>query len=427
MSVRSVAVRRRFLTPWMAVALAAYLLVALTYVQVHIKADGLTYYRFLRRMLGDDEPGAYAYQDGVALWNAPFYVAGRALAVVTGPNIGHHTIGELSIVVAANAAVVGVFYVLWRLLSELDLGGAPGAILLTVFGTPLFYYAIYQPSYSHAADALFTSLLTLLLLKASIRENDRLALAVGATLAFLIDVRYANVALVAAVLIVFGAGRAWRQLIMALGTATLLALALFGLPLVLGIPYDFGSGAVAGPSGTPVSGAEPELLAPLKMLFTIKRGLFIWTPLTLLAVVGYGLLVHRLRAHRLFLAGLGAAALSLLLGYAAIGSLWTGAMSFSQRFLTGLVPIFALGTTELLRRFGPIAAVALTACVIWTFSLALYHGLGYPGQSQDDGLIRLIDVYRDQDGSPTGLLRSRYAYRIRERWTIYAEFVRDRR
>jgi hypothetical protein len=418
------AVRRRFLTPWMAVALAAYLFVALTYVQVHIKADGLTYYLFMRRMLGAHEPRAYAYQFGVALWNAPFYLVGSALETITGPNIGHHTVSELSIVVAANAAVVGVFYVLWRLLSELDLGGAPGVILLTVMGTPLFYYAIYQPSYNHAADALFTSLLALLLLRASIRENDKLAVALGATLAFLVHVRYANVALLTGVFIVLAGRRAWRQLIIALGTATLVALAVFALPLVLGIPYDFGSGAVAGPSGTPVSGAEPDILAPLKMLFTIKRGLFVWTPLTLLAVVGYGLLVHRLRAHRLFLTGLGAAALSLLLGYAPVGSLWTGGMSFSQRFLTGLVPIYALGSAELLRRFGPIAAVALTACVVWTFSLALYHGLGYPSQSQDDGLVRIIEVYRDQDRSPVGLIKSRYAYRIRERWTIYADFVR---
>jgi hypothetical protein len=416
--------RQRFLTPGMAVALAAYLLVALTYVQVHIKADGVTYYRFLRRMLGEEEPHAYAYQFGVALWNAPFYLAGRTLEVVTGPDIGRHTVGELSIVVAANVAVVGVFYVLWRLLSELDLDGAPGVLLLTVFGTPLFYYAIYQPSYNHAADALFTSLLALLLLKASIRESDMLAVAVGVTLAVLVHVRYANIAWLTGVLLVLAGRRAWRHLVLALGTATLVGLALFGLPLVRGIPYDFGSGAVTGPGGTPVAGAEPDPLAPLKMLFTLKRGLFIWTPLTLFAVVGYGLLVRRLRTHRLFLAGLGAAALSLLLGYAAVGSLWTGGMSFSQRFLTGLVPVFALGTAELLRRFGPIAAVVLTACVIWTFSLALYHGLGYPSQSQNDGVVRLIEVYRDQDGSPVGLLKSRYAYRIRERWTIYFDFVR---
>lgn len=411
----------------MAVALSAYVLIALTYVQVHIKADGITYYRFLRRMLGEREPRAYAYQFGVALWNAPFYLAGRVLEVVTGPNIGHHSVGEYSIVLAANVAVVGVFYLLWRLLSELRLGGAPGAILLTVFGTPLFYYAIYQPSYNHAADALFTSLLTLLLLKVSIRASDGLAVALGATLAVAVNVRYANVTWLTGVVLVFAVRRAWRELIVALGTATLLGLPIFGLPLVRGIPYDLGAGAVAGPGGNSVAAATPELSAPLKMLFTIKRGLFLWTPLTLFAVVGYGLLVHRLREHRLFLAGLAAAALSLLLGYTAIGSLWTGEMSFSQRFLTSLVPLFALGTAELLHRFGPIAAAVLTVCVIWTFSLALYHGLGYPGESKNDGLVRLIHVYQAQDGSPVGLLRSRYAYRIRQRWTIYFDFVLDRR
>ena len=67
--------------------------------------------------------------------------------------------------IASTAAVVAIFYVSWRLIRGLGLPGGPGAILLTVFGSPLFYYAIFQPGLKHAFDALLVSVLALLLLQ----------------------------------------------------------------------------------------------------------------------------------------------------------------------------------------------------------------------------------------------------------------------
>ena len=71
--------------------------------------------------------------------------------------------------VASTAAVIAIFYVSWRLIRELGLPGGPGAILLTVFGSPLFYYAIFQPGLKHAFDTLLVSVLALLLLHSTTR------------------------------------------------------------------------------------------------------------------------------------------------------------------------------------------------------------------------------------------------------------------
>ena len=86
------------------------------------------------------------------------------------------------------------------------------------------------------------------------------------------------------------------------------------------------------------------------MLFTVKRGLFVWTPLTFFGVVGYLLLLRREPRHRDFLVGLGLSAFALLMVHIVWGGFWDGGFSFSQRFLTALFPVFVIGIAELLAR-----------------------------------------------------------------------------
>ena len=79
---------------------------------------------------------------------------------------------------------------------ELGLPGGPGAILLTVFGSPLFYYGIFQTGLKHSFDALLVTVLALLLLRVSVRPaTTRLMILVGLVLALSITVRYANIVL----------------------------------------------------------------------------------------------------------------------------------------------------------------------------------------------------------------------------------------
>ena len=60
------------------------------------------------------------------------------------------------------------------------------------------------------------------------------------------------------------------------------------------------------------------------MLFTTKRGLFVWTPLTFFATVGYLWFALRTKDQRRFLLSLGLSAIALLLVHGLWGAFWTG-------------------------------------------------------------------------------------------------------
>ena len=230
-------------------SILVYLLVAASYLQARIDHGGNQ--RLMRRLVGEDVD-AYADQFGVVFWNLPFYVLSRILQIAHGGDwIDHVLIGALAVAVASTAAVVALFYVSWRLIRDIGLRGGPGAILLTVFGSPLFYYSIFQTSLKHAFDALLVTLMALLLLHASVRTaSRRLVLAIGLVAAVLISVRYANIVLLTGIAYVFLRRREFLQAYVASATAIVGATAILAFPLVLGIPYGLPppTGSADGPS-----------------------------------------------------------------------------------------------------------------------------------------------------------------------------------
>jgi hypothetical protein len=121
--------------------------------------------------------------------------------------------------------------------------------------------------------------------------------------------------------------------------------------------------------------------------------LFLWTPLTALAVVGYVLLLRRTRddERRLFLLTLLFASLGLLIVHTVWGQ-WDGGFAFSERFLTSLFPLFLIGVAELRRRFGLLAYPLLVVCAAWSLAVAFVHDIGYDGVSQTDGVDRVANV-----------------------------------
>ena len=447
--------REGFLSPWMIASLGAYLFVAASYIQARVSDDGVIYYDFMRHLVGDREVTAHAYQFGVVFWNLPFFLVFRGFQLVTGDDtIAGQPTGIVSIAVASTAAVIAIYYVSWRLLNALGLPGAPGAILVTVLGSPLFYYAIFQPALKHAFDALLATTLALLLLRASATPRaTRIAVEIGVVVALLITIRYANITLLAGVLYVFLRNRALVQAYVATATAVVLATLILLVPLALGLPYGLPPAASASSAtyhartrmlavasvasahrGTrrlaaasqggvdSLSSFQLDPLVPAKMLFTLKRGLFVWTPVTLFGVVGYFVLLRRLRARRVFLAGLGLSCLALLLVHMIWGGFWEGGYSFSQRFLTDLFPLFVIGIAELLRRAPKVVAPLLVACLLWTGFLAVHHFYGYDGASQADGVGRIVDYATHGEPAAT-FWHKRIGGPIGRHWRGYFKLV----
>lgn len=414
----------RFLTRPMAIALAIYGLFAVTFSAFQVHGDSLVYFNLLRRFFGEHPDFAFAYQFGSDVWNWPFFLAGKGLGAIFGfePKIFHVSFEEISMTVATNVAFILTLYLVWRLLRELDLPRGPGVLFLTAFGSPLFYYVIFDPASKHAVDTLILSAAALALLRLLRDGGLRPALVLGALAGVSVNTRYVNVAFFFVVAVALALRRR-RELGLAIPIAAAVGGAVFALPALRGISYfvpsyfpksqsfALGPTPIVGNTRNPLNGFDP--IIPLKMLFSLHRGLFLWTPLTAVAVVGFVLVLRRPYddVRRVFLRTLGLAALALLCVHMIWGQ-WDGGFSFSTRFLTGLFPLFAIGIAELRRRIGRPLFLILVPCVAWSVVIAFAHNIGYDNVSARDGVDRVAQAAYDGRGA----LRHRIDGRAMDRW-----------
>jgi Dolichyl-phosphate-mannose-protein mannosyltransferase len=427
----------RFLTWPMAVAFTLYGLFALTFSYFQVRGDALVYYNLLRRFFGEEPDFAYAYQFGSAIWNAPFYLVGKALGTIFGfqPRTFHVSFQEISITFATNAAFVLILYLGWRTLRELDLPRGPAVLFLTAFGTPLFFYVVFDPAGKHAVDTLVLTGAAYAFLRCTDNEAARAAAVLGALCGWSLNIRWANGAFFLALAVaLFWRGR--RRLV---GVATVATVVAAGLILVLpatrGIKYYFplishptegialqrvaapldGAVAAVTPLDTSDPGFDPTI--PPRMLFSFHRGIFLWTPLTLLATIGYVVALRRAGRHSFFLASLLAASLALLLVHV-VWPRWDGGFSFSQRFLTALFPFFLIGVAALVRRAGLWAYAALTVAVAFAVAVAFTHDVGYDNVSERDGINRIVEVIETDHGNLRHKVRMDAEARWRYLWGL---------
>jgi hypothetical protein len=358
-----------------AVALVTFLLFAANFNAYRVFGDGTVPYAFVRRLFGHDDD-AIGYQFGLALLEAPFYAVGSALSQAGLGDIQGAPVPQAMISLAANAFVVGAAALAWLLIVRLRLPMPSFAVFAAVFGSPLWYYGVFSPSYTHAADTLIVTavLAVLLVLLRTDRRRPELEAGIAVLLALSITIRYFNGAQ-AAVLVaaLVWLGRVRQAVTVAVGTVVTTTL-LFLVPVAVGVPV-FSSGY------TPDAATAFTPLGPLRMLVTDHRGLFVWTPVTLLGAIGYVLLLRERRDDRAFLVTAASMAVALLLSYSIV-PFWDGGWAFSQRYLTSWFPLVAIGMGGLLRYRRVVVAALASACIAWSVFLGLNHVFG---ASQDDG------------------------------------------
>jgi hypothetical protein len=194
-------------------------------------------------------------------------------------------------------------------------------------------------------------------------------------------VRWFDAMLLVGISLTLFALKRWREaaITAASGVVTLVLLAI--VPTALGV-HVFGGGFDAR-----VLSFAP--LSPLRMLFTVHRGLFVWTPLTLFGAVGYVVVMHRRRDVSAFLAALATAGVLVVCSYASFAT-WDGGLSFSQRYFTVLVPLWAIGVAGLLELAPRIVAPLCALTVAWALFLAVtMQMLTYDQRLGADGIARL--------------------------------------
>jgi hypothetical protein len=251
--------------------------------------------------------------------------------------------------------------------------GAAIALLVTVaiwWATPLFFYAVANPSMSHGASACLATLFVAAWLR--FRSSDRplhwaLVGMAGGLLSLvriqdavllllpLLDLAWKRRPGAARLVAAFAAGPVAGALLQALVWARL-----------------WGGGAFVGMLARQGPGFTPHL-AWLEVLFSPRHGLFPWTPLYLAACVGWLLWLRRDAR----LAGYFVLAFALAVAVNAAMGDWWGSEAFGQRRLLGLTPLFALGLGEVLAfaRRHPLlpAAGVLAVLVLWNQGLAYIY------------------------------------------------------
>ena len=330
-----------------------------------IRSDGLSYYLYLPAVLLDhdvsfrttvnrDFGGQYGAADlvpkrrgyldkhppGEAIMLLPFFGVGQLAAAASGaPRTGFSRPYQVAAVAGGlgfaliGLAIVGVLLLRWfdRVVVSITL------VALT-FGTNLFHYATYDAVYSH----VFSFALVALILERTLALSDRprLATAVGLGAAFglLADARLTNLTVVLFPLTVL----LWRfrsELRKRLPLA-LVAVATAALVFVPQVLYWY---RLTGHPFVDPYGGSPTLhpLHPhaVAVAFSVRKGLFFWTPL--LAVAVAGLWSFRRRSASVAVA----AGLTLVVHYWIVSSWtqWFYGASLGQRAFVDVLPLFALG------------------------------------------------------------------------------------
>ncbi|HVT03274.1 MAG TPA: hypothetical protein VHL58_07840 [Thermoanaerobaculia bacterium] len=284
---------------------------------------------------------------GTSLLSAPFYCAALAMKrLFSVPGDGFSgiypaTLGWSSVLFACGALVAAE-----RVQAGLKI--EPKARLFSLaavwVGTPLFWYEYRFPLGTHAAGALTVGALTWLLWKASTDESNLIDGAlIGLVLGLCIATRLQHFVLALPVLYVIWK-RGLRRLVPAITAGATLPLAIQATAWQIVYGHPLGP-LVRGSNLEGVTWMPFRTVAVAPVLFSSFHGLFIWSPVVALAVIGWFAAPreHRLLAMVLLLMFLGE-----LVANSAFDRYWWGGMSFGARRFTDLAAPFAIGLALLL-------------------------------------------------------------------------------
>lgn len=325
-------------------------------------------------------------------WDYPLDGYGRLFQATAG----------LTGVVAAAAGVWLAFLTASELFTR---RAASWSAVVLWLSSSAVYYSVISPTYSHAASLLATSLFWYVFVRRRDKSTIERYLSLGVLGGVAALMRWQDAIILSAVLIDLlwrigrelnlrqVAGRGLACLIaslVAFSPQMLVWQALYGTPLSIPQGEDF------------MRWGSPALRA---VLFSYWHGLFLWTPVVAIAVVGLAYLWRRDRM--VFGAAMTFFALSWYVN-AAAADWWAGEAFGSRRFVSCFA-VFTLGLAALIERWSPTLrqlTFAGVAIVAHTFLLlvqyqAFMHGLRdvapYPGNPFNLWVARFLvpfDLFR---------------------------------
>jgi hypothetical protein len=324
------------------------------------------------------------------LW-APFFLVAHVLVLLAnalgftisadGYSWPYILLSTLGSILWAFLGLTLTFKIIAKRFGQFPAGMAVGTVWLA---TPLVFYMYFHPAMSHAND-VFVNALFLFVWVGTCRERTWrgwLLLGLAAGLAALVRTQNGLLAVFPCIeLTVHFVGQLKKRIWPALGTIVGWAAAFVGGTLIAFLPQMlvwksvFGTYLLLNPQKASL-GLGFKFPSILNALFSTNRGLFVWSPITLLGLCGIFLLLRRDR--RLAALLLCNFTLQLCLIGSWIG--WSGGFAFGPRFFLNCVPLFAIGLAALLlglqRRFPRWALTILCgAFIFWNVGLVVQYVL----------------------------------------------------
>jgi hypothetical protein len=316
---------------------------------------------------------------GEAMLIAPFFAAGHAVAVLTGADRRGFSWPYQA---AANAAALTyVLLGLFLLASVLRRWFELRTVLLTTvaiaFGGAVFHYATWDATFSHGFSFFLVALVLRLALSVWERPRASTAAALGAALGLVGVVRLPNlvVLLVPALIGVERLADLRGRAVSLFRHVDLVAVGA-GAFILMWLPQLTYWHTITGRllvNSYEVTGAHLDLVQPnlVGVLFSVRKGLFFWTPLLLLAVAGLPFL--RRAAPALFVPAV--AYLAVMTWVAASWSIWWYGASFGMRAMIEALPVFALGLAALIEAARTTVARRAVAIAIAVTTLLAVHAM----------------------------------------------------
>ena len=311
---------------------------------------------------------------------APFFAAGAAVAAAgnadedgySRPFQAAAVVGGL-VYILLGLAILGRLLLRWFSSTTVVLG-----LLAATFGTGLFHHAAYDSILSHAYSFFLVAAMLWLSLAIWRRPTALNAAALGVAGGSLTLVRPTNaVALVLPALVGVVRLRDLPERARAIarrpGLAGIGAVAFVAMlvPQIVYWRVATGDWFVYAYRDQHLDFLHPHVL---QVLFSVRKGLFFWSPLLLLAVAGVPLV--RRYVPELFLASV----VFLVVNAYVICSweIWWYGSSFGMRPFVEAVPIFTLGLCALFEAIrGHVGRPLLAAAVVVTTFLSVHAMLAY--------------------------------------------------
>ncbi len=325
-----------------------------------------------------------AHPIGVAIMQSPFFVAAHLLTRWTNlsPD-GFSLYYQHAAGLAGLGWIVAGLAILRRLLLRFFSDGVTAVTLLVLlFGTNLYHYATYDSSYSHPYSFFLFAAFMSLTVRWNEQPTTRRSVVLGVVTGLMVLVRHPNV-LFTIVFALYGVGAGvslssrfaylWRERAQ---IARIVATAAVVIAPQLLIYYQAtGHVLVSSYGELGFTWTSPQITG---VLFGVKKGLFFWSPLLLLAAAGMVLLARSTRpASGFVLPG----ALFLIVQTYLIASWWDWQFggSYGHRGFVDALPLFALGLAAVFSAasHGSGARTALGGAVGALVTLSVFQMLQY--------------------------------------------------